>query len=360
MLDKIIKYGKAEIEFKNKKTLAKEPFLRNLFWETTLKCNANCLHCGSRAGTNVKYDDELTTEEIKNAFKVIAEKHDVSQVVINVTGGEPLLRKDLFEVMEYAVGLGYQWVITTNGSLINDEIIEKFRKTKLGGISLSIDGTSDTHNAFRKFPNAYEKTIESMKKLKEANLSCVLMITTVVHKKNIDELEELYNVIKDLHIDIWRIVNMDPIGRALDNGDLSLSKEDFKRVLDFVKQKRKEANFSITWGCSHYLGLEYDQDVRELPFICIAGLTTASILYNGDIFVCPSVERRPELIQGNIKKDNFIDVWNNEFKWFRNLDSRKCEECSKCEDWKYCLGDAVHTWDFDNNKPRLCINNLLK
>ena len=358
-MNKIIKYGRAELAYKSKEQLAQKPILRNLFWETTLKCNANCLHCGSRAGANVDCKDELTTDEIKNAFKVVAEKHDVSNVVINVTGGEPLLRKDLFDVMEYAVGLGYQWVITTNGIMMTDKVISEFNRLKLGGVSLSIDGLSETHNAFRRFSNAYEKTMENIVKLKDSGYEGLLMITTVVHKKNIDELEDLYKIVKDLGAHIWRIGNMDPIGRALENDDLSLDKVDYKRVLDFVKEKRKQGDTFINWGCTHYLGIDYEQEVRELPFNCVAGTTTASILYNGDIYVCPNVERRPELVQGNVRKDNFIDVWNNKFEWFRNMDKFKCEECSKCSDWKYCLGDSLHTWDFDNNRPRLCINKML-
>ena len=92
----------------------------DLFWECTLTCNAKCKHCGSSAETK-KYDGELTTEEIKNAFKQIADDMDASKILINVTGGEPLVRKDLFEVMEYATcELGFHWGMTTNGIQIND------------------------------------------------------------------------------------------------------------------------------------------------------------------------------------------------------------------------------------------------
>ena len=128
-IKKIMNYGKAEVLNAEKEKLSKEPDLRNLFWETTLRCNAKCKHCGSRAGECDTLKDELTTDEIKKAFKDIAEKIEPSKILINVTGGEPLLRKDLFEVMDYSHNeLGFRWGITTNGLLINDDIIEKMKK----------------------------------------------------------------------------------------------------------------------------------------------------------------------------------------------------------------------------------------
>lgn len=109
MIKNIIKYGEAEVTYKNKQLLSEKPKLKNLFWETTLRCNAFCKHCGSRAGGNINFDDELTTEEIKKVLQEIADKYDAREILINVTGGEPLLRRDLFEVMEFAHNLGYYW-----------------------------------------------------------------------------------------------------------------------------------------------------------------------------------------------------------------------------------------------------------
>ena len=123
MIKEIIKYGEAEVTYKSKQFLAEKPKLYNLFWETTLRCNAKCKHCGSRAGENVKLDDELTTEEIKKTLQSIANKYDASKILLNITGGEPLVKQDLFEVMDFANKLGYHWGMTTNAMLINESII---------------------------------------------------------------------------------------------------------------------------------------------------------------------------------------------------------------------------------------------
>ena len=99
--------------------LAEKPKLYNLFWETTLRCNAKCKHCGSRAGENIKLDDELTTEEIKNALQSIDNK------------------------------LEYHWEMTTNGILINESNIDKMKKTGMTTVSISLDGLEQSHDEFR-------------------------------------------------------------------------------------------------------------------------------------------------------------------------------------------------------------------
>ena len=360
MIKEILKYGEAEITYKTKEALSKKPILYNLFWETTLRCNAKCKHCGSRAGEDCNFKDELTTEEIKNALQSIANKYDTNKILLNITGGEPLMRKDLFEVMEFASNLGYHWGMTTNGILINDDIIQKMKDTKMATISISLDGLEKSHDEFRGVEGSYKKIINNIQKLKEANFLDCLQVTTVVNKSNLNELEEMYDKMKELNIDSWRVVNMDPIGRANDNNNLSLDNKDYLYLIKFIAEKRKKSKMDVTYGCSHYLGLKYEKEARKYMFFCSTGFTTASILYNGDIFVCPNVERRKELIQGNIRQDDFIDVWENKFKWFRKLDKLKCTECEGCEDWKYCGGDSLHTWDFENQKPKICLKKMLK
>lgn len=357
----IRKYGEEELVYLKKLEMIKKPKLRILFWETTLRCNAMCKHCGSRAGINCNYEDELTTDEIKKALYDISQRLDISKMTLNITGGEPLLRKDLFEVMKYAKELGYNWVMTTNGTLIDEEMVQKLKDAELSSLSISIDGTEETHDAFRGIKGLYNKSINAINILKRADFLNHIMVTTVVNKTNINELEELYEIIKSLDIKYWRIVNIDPIGRANDNTDLILNEDEYRYLFKFIKEKRKKTkSFEVTTSCSHYFGLDYEKETRDWMFNCIAGLEVGSILYNGDIFVCPNVERRPELIQGNVRNDNFVDIWNKKFEFFRNINRyKKCKECVECINAKYCLGDSIHTWDFENNRPKLCLSKIL-
>ena len=135
-------------------------------------------------------------------------------------------------------------------------------------------------------------------------------------------------------------------------------KDDYKYLFNFIKEKREENLMNVEYGCSHYLGIDLEKEIRDTYFLCTAGLYVASILSNGDIFICPDVERRKEFIQGNIKTDNFVDVWENRFKIFRTENRTKCSKCEKCSNWKYCLGDSFHTFNFDEGRPNFCIKDV--
>lgn len=354
MFKKIYKLGELTILERIREEELKKHTLIDLFWECTLTCNAKCKHCGSSAEKK-KYEGELTTEEIKNAFKQIANDMNAHEILINVTGGEPLVRQDLCEVMEYATKeLGFHWGMTTNGILLNDENIEKLRNANMETISISIDGLEKTHDEFRGVPGSYKTIIENIKKLKAANYVKHIQVTTVINKTNIDQLEELYNVMLELELDSWRLASMDPIGRAKENDNLLLDGKELKKVLDFILKKNKEKKLKLTYGCPGFLGLKYEKDARGYYFNCRTGINVASILYNGDLFVCPNVPRIKRLIQGNIRTDNFKEVWDNKYKEFRAKDRTKCETCEQCEYWNFCLGGAYHTWNFEENKQNKC------
>ena len=359
MLKKIYKLGELTLMKNYKEQERKEHDLLDLFWECTLTCNANCKHCGSSAEKR-KYDGELTTDEIKSAFKQIANDYDARKILINVTGGEPLVRKDLCEVMEYATNeLGFHWGMTTNGTLLNDENIEKLKKANMETVSISIDGLEKTHDEFRGMPGSYNIIKNNIKALREANFAKHIQVTTVFLKKNIDQLDELYEEMLDLNLDSWRLVSMDPIGRAKENDNLLLDGKEIRKLLDFIKSKKNDKKLELTYGCPGFLGLDYEKEVRKYYFFCRTGINVASILYNGDLFVCPNVPRIPRLIQGNIRKDNFKDVWENKYKEFRDKDRTKCEECGKCEQWEFCQGGAFHTWNFDENKQNKCTYKMI-
>jgi len=318
-----------------------------------LKCNFCCRHCGSNAGESGLID-ELSTEEIKCAFKKIAEDFNAKSIMISVTGGEPLLRKDLFEVMEFAHDLGFKWGMVSNGYLIDENIVQKMKKSGMESITISIDGLDSTHDDFRGCNGAYKKAFGAVKLLAGGGFLRELNITTVIHKKNIHQLEKMQESFSKSGINSWRVTNIDPIGRAEKNRDLLLSGEEMKLLLDFIRKKRKESPLDITYECGGFLGQKYEGEVRDNFFVCATGITVGSILANGDIFVCPNVPRKKELIQGNVRSDRFSEVWNNKFEFFRKKDRTKCKKCLECEQWDNCLGNAMHLWDFEKKEPKMC------
>lgn len=328
--------------------------LRYLFWEATLNCNFDCQHCGSRASRNKHYQDELSTEEIKNVFKSIASKTNPKKIMVAVTGGEPLLRSDLFDVMSYAKSLGFNWGLVTNGSLVSPKTIDQMRESGMSTIVVSIDGLGKVHDDFRQAPGSYQKAITAVKLLTQSHFFQNVQITTTIHQNNILELEKMYTEFLPLGIQSWRVMNIDPIGRAIDNPKLLLKAKDLKKLLDFIKQKRTFSPIDITYDCTGFLGPKFEGQVRNWLFFCSTGITTASILHNGDIFVCPNVPRLPELIQGNVRQDDFYDTWQKKFKIFRDPNRTSCSDCKKCLSWTECKGSSFHLWDFEQNKPKFC------
>ena len=357
--EKELKKQNMEELYEYRKYLYEHPKLYHLFLEVTSRCNARCEQCGSSCGYE-KPKNEISKEKLMETLKEISEHYDASEILLNVTGGEPFLRKDLFEIMDYAVSLGFRWGITSNGILIDEELVKKIVKSKMSTISISIDGLKETHEAFRKVPGAWDKIIKGIKlMLNEPSIECV-QVTTVANKKNINELEELYKVVLDLGVKYWRVVNCDPIGRAKDNDEILLDPKGYRKLFKFIYDKRKENKIVVDYGCSHYLGLNMEKEIRDQHFFCMTGLYVGSILSNGDIFVCPNVERREELIQGNINTDSFVEVWENKFKEFRHERRTSCDDCLACSHFKYCGGDSFHTWNFDDNKPNICIKKIYK
>lgn len=115
----------------------------------------------------------------------------------------------------------------------------------------------------------------------------------------------------------------------------------------------------VSFGCSHFAGLEHERMIRDQYFFCGAGITIASIRANGGICACLDIENRPELVQGNIYSDCFIDVWRNDFSSFRTDRTALSSKCLSCPDRIICGGDSTHTWDFDANEPMLCYRDYL-
>ena len=329
------------------------PKLTYLFVELTQHCNLTCLHCGSSCapGKGKMLDKDL----LCHALKTIAEDFEVSKVMICLTGGEPMLHPQFWEIIQYIHQLGFPWGMTTNGTLIKAYEAQRLKECGIGSITLSIDGIQKSHDALRGVHGSFERAIRGVQALKAEGIP--VQITSVIHKKNLNELDQLFDLMKSLNIASWRVINLEPIGRALEHKDLLLARNDFFELLAYIRQKRfdPDVTFDVRYGCSHYLSFDYEREVRDNYFICGSGIYVGSILCNGDIFSCLDIERRPELIQGNIANDRFSDVWHHRFQAFRMDRSAKCAECLNCAERAFCHGDSAHTWDFTQNKPMFCI-----
>ena len=279
--------------------------------------------------------------------------------MVNVTGGEPLLRKDLFDVMERVHGLGFPWGMVTNGSLITEETIQRMKNAGMGTVSVSIDGLFEDHENLRRLPGAFPHIMDMIIKMDRERFLDTIQITTVVTRKNIDSLETMLEYFQQFPVDSWRLAIVDPIGRCRDQKDLLLQPIDLEKYFSFLACHAFNEKPVLTTSCSHYLGNK-DTLYRGHSFQCRAGKSVASILADGSIFVCPNVPRRSELIQGNILQDDFVQVWEERFDWFRKKENRKTGQCRKCSEWETCRGDSLHTWNFEKRKPEFCYKSFDK
>ncbi len=339
-----------------RRELMKKPRLRYLFLELTSRCNERCLHCGSSCGDIVL--DEMPAEVYYRFLDEVKRDFGTGDKMLCITGGEPLLRREFFDIMGYAHKLGFSWGMTTNATLITPEVAHRLWETGMATISVSIDGLEPTHDAFRRTPGGYAKAMQGIENLLNEGGFNHVQVTTVVTHKNINELDALFEIFDKMDIDSWRVIGIEPMGRALQYPDLLLTPDDHRRLINFIRDKRM-AGEPVCYGCSHYLGLEYEHEVRDWYYLCLAGIYTASITANGDIIACLDIERRPELVQGNILRDRFRDVWFERFGAFRRDLSDGCEKCAGCSEVERCHGDSFHSWDFEKNEPRLCYKDIL-
>ncbi len=311
--------------------------LQQLFWESTLRCNVHCLHCGSDCTSSVSTPD-MPKEDFLRVIDNITPHVDPHKVLIIISGGEPLMRKDLAEIGQELNKRGYPWGMVTNGLALTTERFTALRRSGLSSLSISMDGLQEDHIWLRQHPLAFEGATRAIR-LAASDKELVWDVVTCVNQRNINQLQEIRDYLWGIGVRNWRLITIDPMGRAKDNPELLLSGAQLRQVLDFIASNRQEGRH-VSYSCEGFLG-DYEGDVRDHLFHCAAGVSVASILIDGSISACTSI--RGKYYQGNIYKDDFWDVWENRFQPYRNRSwMRKQEPCDQCKVWRYCEGSGMH------------------
>lgn len=333
--------------------LRSNPELRWLFFELTNAYNLFCAHCGSRC---IRVGSELSIKDVEKALLSIPD----NKPMICLTGGEPLLHSGFYRIANRIVDLGFYWGMTSNGVLIDKHTAYRLREAQMSTVSISLDGLENSHDRLRYTKGAWRKAVEGIKNLQDAGFKP--QVTTVIHSENFTELEELFQFLCSLGITFWRPINVEPIGRTCEQPEMLLTSNQFRKLLDFIQSKRYDhtCSMEVTYGCSHYLGVEMERMVRNNYFFCGAGIYVASIRSNGDTCACLDIENLPSLVQGNIRSNEFWDIWCNKFHAFRTDKTKNSFICSTCEDRYICGGDSAYTWDWSINEPMLCIKQIHK
>lgn len=310
--------------------------LQEVFWECTLRCNLNCLHCGSDCRKDDMPED-MPFVDFARVLDQIALEKEPSKIVVITTGGEPLVRKDILECGREITRRGFIWGMVSNGMLLDTQKLQQLINAGLKTIAISLDGFESEHNWMRGNGNSFCRAVNAIKALTNSDITWDVI--TCVNARNFSSLSKFKDFLLGIGVTHWRLFTVFPMGRAANNMDLQLTSEQFRLLMEFIKEERGKGDIRVSYSCEGYLG-DYELNIRDYPFFCGAGINTASVRYDGAISGCLSI--RSKFDQGNIYNDNFMDVWNNRFGVFRNRKWMKQGTCSNCTMWNLCRGGAMH------------------
>lgn len=315
--------------------------LNYLFWECTTRCNLHCRHCGSDC-KEASGERDMPIADFIGALKTIPRKAIPKNFTVVLTGGEPLMRRDIAEVGRQIREYGCHWGMVTNGQLYTAERQDELLRAGMGALTISLDGLEASHDWMRGRTGSYNRAVEAIR-LAAAQPRLYFDVVTCVNQRNINELDGIYNLLCEIGVPQWRIFTIIPIGRAKDDPELHLADSQFVDLMEFIKQHRQQpGRTKVTFSCEGYLG-RYERVVRDAPYFCHAGVNIASVLIDGRICACPNIDR-DRFSQGNIYTDNLYQVWNERFEPFRNRNWARTGICKNCKAFNLCLGNGMHNW----------------
>ena len=344
-----------ELERLRRKNLQQLHPLQQLFWESTLRCNVHCLHCGSDCSSSEVTPDMPAEDFLRVIDQSVTPHVDPHKVLIIISGGEPLMRTDLAQVGAALKRRGYTWGMVTNGLALTEKRFKELLAAGLRSIAISFDGLELDHNWLRQHPLSFEGATRAIK-LAAATPLLTWDVVTCVNQRTINQLDEMQQYLWSIGVRNWRLITIDPMGRAEENPELLLTPDQHRQLLDYIREKRKQG-LHISYSCEGFMP-DYELEVRDHLFHCAAGVSVASILIDGSISACTSI--RGKYYQGNIYKDDFWDVWENRFEPYRNRKwMRQLEPCNNCKLFRYCEGGGMHLRREDG-LLMLCHHNKLK
>ena len=307
-------------------------------------CNLSCAHCRAAAEFG-HYHGELSLDKIK---EVVDDIVTISNPIIILTGGEPLMRPDIWEIIDYCHEKGAMPVIGTNATLITDDIAQKMAEHKIPRISVSIDfPTAAEHDKFRGQPGCFDESIEGIKIAKRHGIG--VQINTTVTTLNADKIDEIHDLAEDLGVDAFHIFMLVPTGRGSDMLEQELPPEEYERVLTWAyhRQKTSPLHFKPT-DSPHYYRIirqlakeegkkvtreEYGLDAMTRG--CLGGITFCFVSHVGDLQPCGYFDMQ----LGNVKEKPFSEIWT-ESKVFNDLRDYSLlkGKCGACEYKAVCGG----------------------
>lgn len=294
--------------------------------------NFDHMQCGTQGA-----DDELDTN---TALKVIDEIAELNpNIILILTGGEPLLRKDIFTLSSYAAQKGMMVLLGTNASLITDDVAEELKVNGFSGIGISLDSVHpEVHDSIRGMNGSWKKTVEGIKACKRHGLE--IQIQTTVFKKNYDEIPQIVAFAHEMGARVFNLFFLVCTGRGQDITDITS-----KQYEDALKQiynlhSQYEGMMLVSAKCApHYRRIAYEMNpesalVKYYSGGCPAGTNYCRITPEGDVTPCPYMDTPC----GNLKEKSFADIWNDSPILNELRDADLKGRCGECEFETMCKG----------------------
>jgi len=308
---------------------------RLIAFEVTRRCKFNCLHCRANAGANG--DEELT---IKQCKKILASIARFCKPVIILTGGEPMERSDIYELIRYGRGRKLQIVMATCGYLINDRSIVKLKKTGISALSFSLDGSSaETHDKFRQAEGAFDAVIRAAEIARLAKMR--FQINTTICKINIDEIAGIIELAKRLGAYCFNAFILVPTGRGEKIADEILDPIRYEVLLNELLRLKLESTIEVRVTCGPQFARVCEQ-ARAKRLIdnvngCMGGRGFGFISYHGNAQTCGFLD----ISAGNLVENgfNFKKIWleSKLLQDVRNLSIYQ-GKCGTCQYLSLCGG----------------------
>ncbi|MBU4076892.1 MAG: heme b synthase [Euryarchaeota archaeon] len=333
---------------------------RLIAWELTNACNLACIHCRASAIKDPA-PDELSTAQAKHFVDELVEY----KPIIILTGGEPLLRSDVYEIAKYASGHGLRVVLATNGTLLTPDIVKRLKEVGIQRVSISIDGsTKETHDIFRGEPGAFESALRGIDILKNEGLS--FQINTTITKRNLTQIPNIYDLAIELGASALHIFLLVPTGRGEDIESDEIPPEEYERVLNWFYDKSKNSPIQLKATCApHYFrimrqrakaeGIRITKETHGLEAMtkgCLGGSGFCFVSSTGNVHPCGYLPA----LAGNIRQKPFKMIWEKS-KVFNDLrDPGMLKgKCGECEYRAVCGGCRARayalTGDYLDEEP---------
>ena len=291
----------------------------SIFWEVTSRCNLTCKHCYANSEKTCLQDLELEYID-----RVIQQIIDYKPQFVDISGGEALLRKDIFYILNKLVQAGLMIHLVTNGIEANS--IDELKKCNIKRLQISLDGFQDAHEKIRG-PNSYDRTIANLKRYVDVGFD--VAVALLITPYNINEIVNFARFVKQLGAKKFTAMRFVPLGRGAVHSELQVGPEDLKILYQQLRQAQQELGVDflpIDWAFKCFSNETFDD-----PSGCEIGQRHIGIKANGDISVCPFL---PHTF-GNIRTDNLKDAWDSiELKKLvADLDKSLLQgKCTTCPD----------------------------